>query len=164
MLKTGIFVFIFAIFAIHKAQSECDPAVCSKVCNRLGYPNSSCAENSCNSLSGKKCADIIEETCDYVCDKVKLDGECDEKGYCVCSAKLKSCLPCKCDAQCLEDPRGKECIAQGGVVTADECLKYGWIRTCSCVCDVPIKNGQISSVYNNLLNTFIPNAAKKSPE
>lgn len=165
MSKTGIFVLIFTLFPIYKAQGGCDSEICSEVCREKGFPNSKCSGNSCDCSSEKKCSEMIEVTCDNFCDKLQLSGECDENDYCVCKAVFQTCPNhCDCVKGCLEFPEGKSCKAEDGIVMALPCLNYGPITTCSCHCQLPKRNPPTSYLYTHLLNTFTPNAAEEPSE
>lgn len=160
MPYAGIFVLLFAIIAIHEAQSQCNGAMCETICNELDSGTGICVGNECDCSSGKKCSEMIDVACDAICDKIKLQGKCDDNGICTCTAKLVPCFPWECQTQCLDDPRAAECEALGGFVTAVGCLKYGWIRTCGCLCTLFGTNTSFyEAKYNNY---FLPVKANKS--
>lgn len=128
---------IFAIIAIHRVQSQCDPTMCTNVCQNKGLPTGNCNGNSCDCSYGKKCSEMVKLTCKLACKEIGLDGTCLQNDLCFCRAQLKVCLPSKCTQQCLADPRAKECQAAGGFVTAIACLQYGDVQTCGCLCTRP---------------------------
>lgn len=159
----GIFVFIFAIIKIQNAL-QCDQTMCSNICQSAFHMNGTCKGNECDCSDGEKCSVMVEKTCEYVCDKLKLKGECDENGYCICKAELEFCAPWDCEEQCLEDPRAKECELAGGVVTPIACMKYAWIKTCGCLCTRPAGNNRSYSVDKNPFNHFLSVKAKETQE
>lgn len=150
MSYTVIFTLLFAIVVISKA-SDCDPEMCNNVCQIVKF-NGTCEGNECYCSFDKSCLDVV---CDYVCEHLAEDwhlkGECDANDMCRCKAELEVCSVWDCEAQCMADPRGEECIAEGGILTPDFCLDYGPIRTCGCLCTIL-----------NKVKHFLPVKAKKS--
>lgn len=137
-----ILLFIFAITAIHKVQSECDTTMCTRICIGKGFPAGNCNGNSCDCSYGKKCS-VMAFTCKVACKRFNLDGACLDD-VCVCRIPTKFCIPLECTAQCLADPRAKACEAAGGFVTPFACWKYGVIRTCVCICHQFGTNNQLN--------------------
>lgn len=148
----SIVLFILLIGTIMlKAQSGCDSEMCNNICNGFGM-NGVCDGNYCDcsgGKDGKKCSELIDMTCNYLCEKLDLGlkGECDDNGYCVCKVKIEPCFPWECEKQCLEDPRAEECMAEGGIVYPVGCFDYGKIQTCFCVCELPGANIKNSSKF-----------------
>lgn len=155
MSCAGIFILILAIITIHRAQSECNPQMCNNVCTGIGLDGGVCNGNECDCKYGEKCSKLIELSCDYLCDKLELKGECDKNDSCICKAELEICLPFKCQEQCEEDPRAAECHSIGGVVTAIGCIKYGPIKTCGCLCTYLEANGRLVTDRENKFNYFV---------
>lgn len=156
MSKTGIFVLIIAIFAVHsfKLESPCEADICADVCDVALLPNSRCNGWSCDCSSGRKCSDMTERSCAVTCDHKRLVGVCDENDYCICKAKLKFFPREDCAEGCRE-AFGKWCEADGGVMVPIGCLAYGPQETCGCQCIHPCINcinQQFTTIHKHLLN------------
>lgn len=143
-----IFMLIFAIIAIHKAQSECDPTMCTNDCQNKGMSAGNCNGDSCDCSFGKKCSEMVKLTCKIACKEKDLVGMCLQNDLCFCRASIKLCAPTECTQQCLDDPRAKECQAAGGFVTPIACAKYGDVKTCGCLCTLPLTNSQLNSDHD----------------
>lgn len=152
MTNASIFVLFLAI-TIHEAQSQCNGEMCNVICTELDSGPGFCDGNECDCSTSKKCS---EWACDKICDQIKLQGKCDDNGMCTCTAKLVPCMAWDCVKQCLEDPRTAQCEAQGGFVTPIACMKYGWIRTCGCLCTLPGTSSRVITVHENKFNYFLP--------
>jgi len=156
----GIFLLFFVIITINEAQGQCNEERCDVICNQLDFGVGFCDVNECVCSNSKKCSELIDETCDMTCHKIRLPGKCDDNDLCTCTAKVVSCWPLECQHQCLTDPRAADCEAQGGFVTALACLKYGWIKTCGCLCTLP----GTDSVHVKKFNYILPIKSNKSPK
>lgn len=148
MYIAGIFLLIITIIPIHRAQIVCDSTMCNNVCTLDGHMSSgTCVGNTCECSSGKKCSGLDDVVCVAVCKSAKLKGHCAD-GQCICRAELEPCGVNKCSAQCLNDPRARECILAGCVVIPLFCLKYGPTQTCGCLCQCPY--AEINKQFTNI--------------
>ncbi|XP_016840260.1 uncharacterized protein LOC107980967 [Nasonia vitripennis] len=144
---TCILILMYAIVANINAQNNCNQSTCEQFCGIMKL-NGTCRQNECDCILGK-CNVIFEKTCEYICKKVELKGECNKDGYCICKAELELCYPSDCEQQCMEDVRAKQCMAQGGFVVPGFCMKYGPIKMCTCICNLPGKKNKFSVPLRN---------------
>lgn len=144
--SVGVFVLsvVVAMIVIVDAL-DCDEEMCNAVCSDTGGMNGTCKEDSCDCSYGKKCSEMVNLVCNLACGRLRLKGECDEAGWCICKAELELCLPTECYEQCLADPRAAQCEAEFGFVTPVSCLEYGPIKTCGCLCTLPGNDMEASS-------------------
>lgn len=146
MLRTTIFVLIFAMIHILNAQNSCDQTLCNDVCEEQNMSGECNGNNECDCSDGKKCSEMETVTCWAACKatKLNLNGECRDD-QCICKAELEICPPWECQENCMDDPRAKDCW----FVTADFCTKYGPVTTCVCTCYVWAENrDQLDGVHN----------------
>lgn len=156
MFLYTVFLLIFATIPIFEAQIVCDPDMCNTVCQNRHMGSGTCHGGSCDCSSGKKCSELLDITCDAFCQLYKLKGECDAD-HCVCKAELELCKVdgwAECEESCEEDPRGKACVASGGIVSVIACLEYGPITTCGCLCTRFGTERRLTSVGKSKFNHF----------
>ncbi len=124
-------IFVLGFVMIHSlyAHNSCNQTLCSNVCEEQNMSGRCNGNNECDCSYGKNCSAMETVTCWAACEATKLNlkGECCDD-QCICKAELKVCPPWKCQEQCNNDPRAKDCL----YVTADFCMEYGPIRTCVC--------------------------------
>lgn len=132
-MKQNLVIIIAIVAVIQQVHCVCDLDNCNNLCTVFSMKGV-CDGNVCNCEEGEKCSAMKDLTCNYICDKAGLDGECDKDDGCVCKASIGFCdgILGNCQESCEEDSRSKECL----YVQATSCIKYGPIEFCSCLCYV----------------------------